>query len=59
MYTGENYLTFAKEKRKKITEQGEKEVKNKLKNFTCDTHLKCTKGKRIQLKNLGGGEEII
>ena len=35
---------------------GEKEVKNKLKNFACDTHLKFTKGKRIQL-NIFWGEK--
>ena len=33
--------------------------KYELKNFACDTHLKFTKGKRIQLKILGeGGKEI-
>ena len=34
--------------------RGEKEVKKQLKNFAGDTHLKFTKGKRIQLKILAG-----
>ena len=46
-----------REKRKKIREKGRKnEVKNYSKNFACDTHLKFTKGKRIQLKNIFWGE---
>ena len=36
------------EKKKKRKEKGgEKEVKNQLKFFACNTHLKFTKGKRI------------
>ena len=47
-----------KRKKKKMKEKVEKEeVKNQLKNFACDTHLKFTKGKRIQLKILGGGNK--
>ena len=46
-----------KKKGKKGREKGKK-VKNQLKNFACDTHLKFTKGKRIQLKNILGGKEI-
>ena len=50
------------EKNSKFTrKRGEKEGKDKKKRkgektiFACGTHLKFTKGKRIQLKILGGG----
>ena len=47
-----------RERREKKGKWWEKEVKNWLKNYVCDTHLKFTKGKRIQLKKKFWGEKI-
>ena len=38
--------------------RGEKGSKKLVKNYACDTHLKFTKGKRIQLKKLFWGKDF-